>query len=200
MASQWVIRRASGLGEAEERELAAWVAANPAHEEAIRRFSEMSAALHARSGTGGSAGDIAVAALRPCPNGGGPAGDAWVGHLDPKPAGLALLAAAWWHRSESDPGRRPPGPAALSVPVRPFEPIRRLPDGSIVELDAQSEIAVNFEPSVRRVELVRGEALFKVQKDPNRPFIVRAGGVEVRAVGTAFDVRLGSAAVEVFVT
>jgi transmembrane sensor len=39
-----------------------------------------------------------------------------------------------------------------------------------------------------------------VAKDPSRPFIVTAGGVKVRAVGTVFDVRLGSKTVEVLVT
>jgi transmembrane sensor len=52
----------------------------------------------------------------------------------------------------------------------------------------------------RRVELVRGEAHFTVIKNPARPFIVTAGGVQVRAVGTAFNVRLDAVAVEVVVT
>src|SRR5690606_38140512 len=34
-----------------------------------------------------------------------------------------------------------------------------------------------------------GEATFVVRKDPERPFLVRAGGYEVRAIGTAFNVR-----------
>ena len=57
------------------------------------------------------------------------------------------------------------------------------------------------EPSRRRcVTLRRGEAHFDVVKDPSRPFIVSATGVEVRAVGTAFSVGLGGASVEVLVT
>ena len=45
-----------------------------------------------------------------------------------------------------------------------------------------------------------GEAYFTVAKNPGRPFVVAAGGVGVRAVGTAFNVRLDSDAVEVLVT
>jgi len=45
-----------------------------------------------------------------------------------------------------------------------------------------------------------GEAHFRVAKNPARPFIVEATGVEVRAIGTAFNVRVDSAAVEVLVT
>ncbi|HRG57142.1 MAG TPA: FecR domain-containing protein, partial [Lacunisphaera sp.] len=57
-----------------------------------------------------------------------------------------------------------------------------------------------FPPAERRIRLERGEAHFTVAKNPDRPFIVEAGGVSVRAVGTAFNVRLDSKAVEVLVT
>ncbi len=48
--------------------------------------------------------------------------------------------------------------------------------------------------------LVHGEALFTVAKNPKRPFVVRAAGVNVRAVGTAFNVKLAGPGVEVLVT
>jgi transmembrane sensor len=76
-----------------------------------------------------------------------------------------------------------------------------LPDGSTVELNAASRIETTFTPTERRVTLASGEAHFSVQKDPARPFVVVAGGVAVRAIGTAFNVRLmNDAAVEVLVT
>lgn len=75
-----------------------------------------------------------------------------------------------------------------------------LPDGSVAELSRGAAIAARFTPSERRVELVRGEANFIVAKNPHRPFLVSAGGVVVRAVGTVFDVRLGANAVEVIVS
>ena len=50
------------------------------------------------------------------------------------------------------------------------------------------------------MSLARGEALFTVAKDATRPFIVQAGKVDLRAIGTAFNVRLRSEAVEVIVT
>ncbi|HLP26553.1 MAG TPA: FecR domain-containing protein, partial [Acidobacteriota bacterium] len=52
----------------------------------------------------------------------------------------------------------------------------------------------------RRIELLRGEAHFDVAKNPARPFIVAANHVAVRAVGTAFNVRLRDDAVDVLVT
>jgi transmembrane sensor len=75
-----------------------------------------------------------------------------------------------------------------------------LPDGSRVQLNTDSEVAINYTPGERRLELLRGEANFTVARDQARPFIVSADKVMVRAVGTAFNVRLGSAAVEVLVT
>jgi transmembrane sensor len=75
-----------------------------------------------------------------------------------------------------------------------------LPDGSRVELNAGSEVTVHFTSAQRRLKLVRGEAHFSVTKDPAREFIVEADGVAVRAVGTAFNVRLQQERVEVLVT
>lgn len=64
----------------------------------------------------------------------------------------------------------------------------RMPDGSTVHLNSSSEIRVRFDARERRVELVRGQALFQVAQDTERPFWVYAGDTAVRAVGTEFDV------------
>ena len=64
----------------------------------------------------------------------------------------------------------------------------RMPDGSTVHLNSSSEIRVRFDGRERRIELVRGQALFQVAKDAQRPFWVYAGDTAVRAVGTEFDV------------
>jgi transmembrane sensor len=65
-----------------------------------------------------------------------------------------------------------------------------LRDGSSVELNAKTRVKVNFTETRRSVELVDGQALFHVAKNPHRPFIVRAGNREIVAIGTAFDVRV----------
>jgi len=88
----------------------------------------------------------------------------------------------------------------LSAP-QPIAPgTRVLADGTVVELNGAAVIVADFTASERRVQLERGEAHFTVTKDPARPFIVTAAGVAVRAVGTAFNVRLADTAVEVLVT
>jgi transmembrane sensor len=65
-----------------------------------------------------------------------------------------------------------------------------LADGSTVDLNARSRLRIEFSDTERRVELLDGQALFQVAKDPRRPFIVRSGETIVRAVGTQFDVYL----------
>jgi transmembrane sensor len=65
-----------------------------------------------------------------------------------------------------------------------------LADGSFVILNTATAVSVDYSGKERRVVLHDGEALFDVAKDPSRPFIVTAGDMEVRAVGTAFVVRL----------
>ena len=66
--------------------------------------------------------------------------------------------------------------------------ILRLEDGSSVELNSRSRIRVRFSADRRNVELLEGEGLFHVAKDPRRPFIVRSESLRVRAVGTQFDI------------
>lgn len=75
----------------------------------------------------------------------------------------------------------------------------RLADGSVLTLGASSAVEVRYSAKVRRVELLSGEAFFRVEKDPDRPFIVATADAEVRVVGTQFDVRRSSEGVRVSV-
>lgn len=63
-----------------------------------------------------------------------------------------------------------------------------LQDGSVVTLDAETELRLHNSPDERRLDLLRGRAFFRVAHDASRPFVVYAGGKRVRAIGTAFDV------------
>ncbi len=65
-----------------------------------------------------------------------------------------------------------------------------LEDGSTIHLNTQSEIRVRFDADVRHIDLVRGEALFIVAKDPAHPFQVHGGETLFSALGTRFNVRL----------
>jgi transmembrane sensor len=75
----------------------------------------------------------------------------------------------------------------------------RLADQSAVTLNTGSSVRVTYSRGLRRVDLVRGEALFAVAKNSARPFEVHALQGVTTAVGTQFDVRLGSNAATVSV-
>ena len=63
-----------------------------------------------------------------------------------------------------------------------------LADGSIIELNTRSRVQVKLSKDLRQVILLEGEAIFQVAKDPARPFVVVSNGVQVRALGTRFNV------------
>ncbi|WCT73807.1 FecR domain-containing protein [Sphingomonas naphthae] len=76
-----------------------------------------------------------------------------------------------------------------------------LADGSALHLNTDSKVTVDYSGNRRLLRLDRGEAYFDVAHDPARPFDVQTrGGVTVRALGTAFNVRLREAVVELTVT
>lgn len=63
-----------------------------------------------------------------------------------------------------------------------------LADGSVLQIDPESRLRIRLQKHERDVSLERGRALFRVAKDPTRPFVVRADATQVRAVGTQFGV------------
>jgi len=65
----------------------------------------------------------------------------------------------------------------------------KLPDGTLVQLARDSAINVHFDVSLRRIDVVRGHALFDVGRDPSRPLLVNVGDHTLQDIGTVFDVR-----------
>lgn len=64
-----------------------------------------------------------------------------------------------------------------------------LPDGSVIDLNTHSRVAVRLNATTREVRLIEGEALFRVHHDAARPFLVYAGNARIEDVGTQFNVR-----------
>lgn len=188
-AADWVTRCDAGLTAAEQRLFQDWLAGDPRRAEQYTRLSAAWSVLD-RAQEQGAASTILE----------GLEGRAHRRRTRRKvlgvAAGFGLLAliGASWRGHEPGPASTRPVPAVMAA-----ETVRKLPDGSIVELNTGAEIAVLYESAERKVRLVRGEAHFRVEPDSGRPFIVEAGGVAVRAVGTAFTVQLQEAAVEVVV-
>lgn len=65
-----------------------------------------------------------------------------------------------------------------------------LPDGSLIELNTNSHVTVEFSQDYRTLHLLRGEAYFEVAHDAARPFRVHVGSSTVEATGTAFNIKL----------
>jgi len=190
IAAAWVLRIDSGLDSAGDGELARWRAADPRHESALSRLTGTWEVFDRAEQKGLTCAIITQLEKR-------------AREQRTRRKGIAALAGgvtalvllAFWPRT-SFVGEV----ASAAQMAKAFESIQKLPDGTIVELNDGAAITVQYEPAIRRVHLVQGEALFRVQKDPARPFLVLAGGIEVRAVGTAFNIQLGTDAVEVLVT
>lgn len=65
----------------------------------------------------------------------------------------------------------------------------KLEDGSTIALNTDTAIRVELTDTMRRVSLLRGEAMFSVAKDPTRPFRVLSDRAIAQAIGTTFVVR-----------
>jgi transmembrane sensor len=124
-------------------------------------------------------------------------------------AAAAVAVGLWWQpaRPANDDAVATSAPLpvpaerATAVALAAGEVERRvLADGSVAELNRGAALEERFSAGERRVVLAAGEVHFTVVKDTERPFVVAAHGVDLRAVGTAFNVRLESSGVEVLVT
>ncbi|MDF2368648.1 FecR domain-containing protein [Sneathiella sp.] len=74
-----------------------------------------------------------------------------------------------------------------------------LEDGSHVLLAPETKLSVQFEKNERQVSLIEGSAFFDVAKNPEKPFIVSTREVEIKVLGTAFEVATRLDALEVSV-
>ena len=63
-----------------------------------------------------------------------------------------------------------------------------LADGSRIVLNRNTEVTVHIGQDKRSAELASGEVAFDIRHEANRPFVVAAGGREIRVLGTEFDV------------
>lgn len=64
-----------------------------------------------------------------------------------------------------------------------------LVDGTVVTLDGKSAINVDYRDDLRQISLAAGQAFFDVHSNKKRAFVVQAGSVKARALGTAYSVR-----------
>lgn len=181
-AAAWFARIDRGdLSDREQQAFDGWLAADPGHQRAFARISRTWDALGDLAGTvetTPSAGKPAIDGYR--------AGRRWA--LTAVAAGLVLALGLGTDLPQRIDAELRADAVTAAGEMRTVS----LPDGSTVDLNTASAIAVDFGPGgtgPRRVRLLRGEAAFDVVKNPDRPFTVAAGGGTSRVLGTVFTVR-----------
>ena len=70
----------------------------------------------------------------------------------------------------------------------------QLPDGSVLFLSPDTRVSYdqNFNRKTREIELVKGNAFFKVARNPNKPFIISSGAIKTKVLGTSFNIHMGT--------
>jgi len=189
-AAHWLVQHDRGFTPAQQDEFLQWLAADPDHRESFNRHRAMWSDFNQLAQW------QPEHSVEPNPDLlARPRRRYRVWTLAPLAAAAAI--ALVWLTWSSLVIKAPEAP--LAYETESYRQVR-LPDGTIVDLNGGAHLLVQFSVGERRVLLVEGEAQFSVTKDPTRPFVVRAGGVDVRAIGTAFNVKLAGANVEVLVT
>ena len=205
-AAKWIARMDRGLTSEEQDEYIEWLTENPRHREAVANYQWAWGEIDRLAGVQTIHHDkIDPDILAPNTE------------IEPKHKtrrnlitwiatipiatvlALTLLYIAWpgSEQSESRIGHSKFEPAIelmARIEQQSFE------DGSKVYINRGSSVEIAYTSGERRVYLTKGEANFEVAKDPNRPFIVNVAGVDVRAVGTIFSVKLSDDSVDVIVT
>jgi len=193
VAADWLTLRAEGFSSTQKRDFERWCRVDPRHAAAVARLEAACALLEKMP--------LVRAELQPVVE--FPVKPRVIAPVKKFPvlrvvfamaAAVVLAAFGWWQWARPQPSAQ-----LYATSAGGYERVV-LADGSVVELNANSEVRVELLPSERRVALQQGEAHFTVAHDTSRPFIVSAHGVAVRAVGTAFNVRLAATSVEVLVT
>lgn len=181
-ATQWHVRLTSGrVTEDDQRQFHAWREAHPANDAAYRNIEQLWQ-LAGIAYEEARPAPVAAKERRPWPA--LPWGLAprwrWAGVL------ATLLLVVGWYLSESTLNTwRADYATAVGV-----QRTVTLEDGTVLLLNTDTTVNVAWSTDVRRLELLRGEAIVTVAPDARRPLILTAGPLAVRALGTEFDVQM----------
>lgn len=196
-AQEWVVRIDSGRLSAHERqELRAWLAEDPIHAQLLdthallwceaARANFPPIALDAASPVEPKAWSFTTGILAPRLTWMRAARSLYLAGL--LVLGIAVLLWGIPLRSLVDSLGVPHDmPSSMTTDIGQHLEVPLI-DGSRVHLNTASSIQVAYSKERRRVVLDKGEGLFDVAKDAQRPFEVVAGAVIVRAIGTRFSV------------
>ncbi len=203
-AADWYVANREGLDRESAAEFAGWLKASPLHVQEYLCLAQVAGDLRTAAGNPVTSIDSLVEGARNAPDEVAavvelPVARPALGRLPPAHGAHAPGAASWMRMAAAVAGvsllgvlalwRLAPGIEAVHHETAHGQHLSHsLPDQSLLTLDADSAVDVHYGSALRRIELVRGQALFQVTHDASRPFVVQAGPVAVTAVGTRFDV------------
>lgn len=195
-ASAWVVKHDKGLTAEQQDEFFEWLAQDPRHGELFaenrQSWGDFNLLAHWRPEHSEEPNPDLLANVMP-PRKWKP----WT-MLSGIAAAIALVVSVFWmtnHESSIEPSVS----YVLNYSALDYG-YHQMEDGSEIDLNEGTQLRVSYSATERLVELISGEAHFMVEKDSSRPFVVKALGASVKAVGTAFNVRLEDDSVEVLVT
>lgn len=191
-AAAWAWRLDRGLSAQEQDDLFDWIAEDPLHAELLSRHRQDWKRLDHLSAWGPEHSS------RPNPDLLAPKTKRGFGRVFWGTMAAAAALAVGFVIFQEGSSRSADVVSEAIAEAKP-EIRNQLEDGSTIKLKEGTEVTVLFTVLERRVRLEKGEAFFIVAKDASRPFVVEVHGVDVSAVGTAFNVRLDKDAVEVLV-
>jgi len=197
-AAEWVARRSAGLTPGDAQAFQDWYAADRRHQGAFLRaeaaWTLLDRAQVLAHGDARAEG-LDHALLDPLPT---PLTDRT---NRPSPTRRAVIGGAVAASVAAAIGTAWVLNRSLSLTTARGE-LRNVPlsDRSVAAINTDSRIDVDMSANLRQVRLVRGEVWFEVAKNPDAPFVVSAGDIRVRAVGTAFSVRRRDSGADVLVT
>ncbi len=191
-AAAWAWRLDRGLSAQEQDDLFDWIAADPVHADLLSRHRQDWKRLDHLSAWGPEHSS------RPNPDLLAPKPKRGIGRVFWGGMAAAAALAIGFVIFQEGSFRSTDAVSEAIAEAKP-EIRNQLEDGSTIKLKEGAEVTVHFTATERRVRMVKGEAFFIVAKDASRPFVVEVHGVDVSAVGTAFNVRLDKDALEVLV-
>ena len=205
-ASEWFVSSdATRLAIDESEALVAWLKASPVHVEEFLSVAAIARDLHAVGADADYSVETLITRAR------ADSDDGQVVWLQSEESGtdrnrvpirryamaaaaafaVAFLGLLLWDRIPGSRLRDSTSSAALHLETRHGKQQSfRLADNTVLHLNTETAVTVQFSQAERLVVLTSGEAVFEVTHDSKRPFRVRAGPAEIVDLGTRFDVRL----------
>ena len=187
-ACEWISKIDRGLSADEKLQLSVWASSSDAHKTMLFKLAELwddLSALHELSGL------FPLREKEPVPRKVFRDSTRW--SIAAAFAFLMIGSVAWLLNSQNHVNQDANVASRFEAETSLGEqkPVT-LPDGSVIHMNTNSLVYIDYSNKQRAITLARGEAHFDVAHDETRPFVVKTGKNSVTAVGTAFNIQLGT--------